>query len=175
VAKQTQAAESRIQAQISPYGEVIRASTLAALARNGDGTAFDMLMGMTQSPNTDIQQLAISTRNAVYMEYAQAESLGYLQQVFRPQKNKDELLKIISDPQPLMRKAAADGLCNLNEKSSVSQLLEIMRHDPTILVRQAALSCVDSPHRTALQPTRHTGVGTMVGEEQGQLATKIMN
>lgn len=138
ITKQANAAESRIQAQIAPYGDVIRASKLAALARNGVGTAFDDLMKMSDSPNRDIQDLVISTHNAIFMEYEQAHTISYIPRIFQPQKkSKEELLPLLSDPQPLTRKAAIDGLSDLGDKSVVPQLLVLMRHDLFMFVRQA--------------------------------------
>jgi hypothetical protein len=138
VKQQADAAEARIKTQISPYGETIKASTLAALARNGLGTAFDDLMNMSRSSNPDIQNLAVSTRNAIFMEYEQARSFIYMQRAFTPKKTKEEMMALLSDPQPLTRRAAIDGLSELNEKSFVPQAIQLMEHDPYIMVRESA-------------------------------------
>lgn len=139
ITKQANAAEARIQAQITPYSELIKASTLAALARNGMGTSFDELMKMSNSAKAEpIQGLVVSTRNAMWLQYEDANGGVYLSRQFNPKKTKEELLPLLSNSEPITRKAAIDELALLNEKSIVPVLLMTMRNDPFIVVRVAA-------------------------------------
>jgi len=139
VTEQTKAAEARIQAQIAPYSEIIKADILAALARSGDGTAFDNLMTRPASPDPQIRQLVSTTRETVYMQFAEAvNETGYLRQQFTNPYSKDELLFILARGDVMTRKGAVDGLTLLHEKAMVPTFIGMLRTDPSILVRQAA-------------------------------------
>ncbi len=134
--KQATEAENRIQARIAQSEQVIRAGNLAILARNGLATAYDELMKIAgNTSNSDIQMIAVTTRNQLYLEM---DTPLYTTRMFKAQKSKQELLALLDDQQPLMRKAAIDSLVSLGEKSVVAKLLQIQERDPFIVVRQAA-------------------------------------
>jgi hypothetical protein len=139
ITKQANRAEGQIQAQITPYQELMKVGTLATLARNGDGQAFDNLMKISSSQDPQAQQLATTTRNAIYFQYF--EVLGeanYLRYTLMPPKSRDELLPLLASSDAMERKGAIDGLTGLNDKSVVPDLIKIMRNDPYIFVRETA-------------------------------------
>jgi HEAT repeats len=140
ITQQGSAAEERIRAKIAPYDQIITVSTLAALARNGDATALDNLIGYRNSPDQRIRNLVTSTYNSVYLQYA-AEGLNtwsYMTWEFKEPKTKEQLLQLLNASDPMSRKGAMDALAKSGEKTVVPDLMRILRSDPFILVRASA-------------------------------------
>jgi hypothetical protein len=129
-------AENRIQNRIAQWEEISQVGNLAILARNGDGGAYDRLMTLGRTKNNpDIQLIATTTENQLFIEMNQP---FYSQRNFIEEKSEQEMLKLIDDPQPLIRKAAIDTLANKGNKSIVPRLLDKAETDPYLVVRHAA-------------------------------------
>lgn len=138
VKEQTTVAAAHIQQQMAQWQEVIKAGNLAILARNGIGSAYDELQQLAiHTSNQDVKMVALSTRNELWLEMDQIHSM-YQTRQFRVTPSKEELIRLMNDPQPLTRKAAIDTLVNTNDKSIIPQLIHIYEGDQMILVRTAA-------------------------------------
>lgn len=139
VSKEAKLAEDRLQAHIAQYEQVIRVGNLALLARNGDGNSFDTLMKVaSNSADPSIGSIAVTTRNQLYLEYdAQATGIYQIRQFTQPKKP-EELIQLLSDQNPLVRKAAVDSLVAAGDKAAVPRLIPIMEHDSFIMLRIAA-------------------------------------
>lgn len=136
VKEKAEEAESRIQNRIAKWEDVLRAGNLAILARNGSGEAYDQLIALGRTTqNPDLREISTTTQNQLFLEMNQPI---YSEQHFKEKKSQQELLRLLDDPQPIVRKAAIDELVTLGDKSIVSRLLERAEHDPFILVRHAA-------------------------------------
>jgi len=129
-------AQTRLQTMVAKSEDLLRAGNLSILARNGSGEAYDQLMILARSTqNPDIRMLGITTQNQLFLEMNQP---FYSARQFKEKKSNQELLKLLDDSNPIIRKAAIDDLVALGDKSIVPRLLEKAEHDPLILVRHAA-------------------------------------
>lgn len=125
-----------IEARIAQTQELLRVANLSILARNGLGPAYDELvrLGNTTS-NADIRAISTTTQNQVYLEM---DVPFYTTKSFTTPKSVQELITLLENEQPLVRKAAIDDLTAKGEKAIVPKLLQIAEHDPYMVVRQAA-------------------------------------
>jgi uncharacterized protein YaaW (UPF0174 family) len=131
-------AEHRLDALFARREQLVKAGNLAILARNGVGSAYDQLMTMASAtPDPEIKQLASSAQTEVFLELDAASGM-YLTRSFVDKKSKEQLRSLLHDPDPLARKAAIDESVNTGDKGIVPELIEIMKRDDFILVRQAA-------------------------------------
>jgi len=129
-------AEGRVQSRMTQWEDVVRAANLAILARNGSGEDYDKLMDMIQATqNPEIKKIGVTTANQLFLEMDQAL---YMTRTFKEKKSEPELLKLLDDPNALVRKAAIDSLVGLGNKAIVPSLLEKAERDPLMVVRQAA-------------------------------------
>jgi hypothetical protein len=129
-------AEGRVQSRIAQWEDVMQASNLAILARNGSGVSYDQLMALTRTTqNPQIRTIGTSTQNQLFLEMNQGI---YMNRQFKEKKSEQELLRLVDDPNPLSRQAAIDSLVAIGNKSIVPRLLEKAEHDPFMVVRHAA-------------------------------------
>jgi hypothetical protein len=139
LSKRAADAEQRIDAQLTKREELVKAGNMAVLARNGIASAYDQLIALaSKTADQDVQLLAISTRNQVYLEMDTAATGFYLTRNFREARNNEQLRALLTDVQPLSRKAAVDSLVAAGDKSAVPLLIETLKHDPFMMVREAA-------------------------------------
>jgi hypothetical protein len=154
VKEKTAEAEGRVQSRIAQWEDVLQAGNLAILAKNGSGEDYDKLMALTQTTqNPQIRRLGITTHNQLFIEMSGI----YVSKEFVEKKSEQELLPLLNDPNPLIRKAAIDGLVAIGSKAIVPALLEKAEHDPFMIVRNAAfhgLQTLTGEHIEALQIDR---------------------
>lgn len=73
VSKRVDAALIPFNTRMKQTEEILRVGTLAILARNGDGGAYDQLMGLGQtSKNPDVRSISVTTYNQIYLEFSSA-------------------------------------------------------------------------------------------------------
>jgi hypothetical protein len=136
VQKRTDAALGPLRQQIAGYDEIIRVSTLALLARNGDGAAYDNVERMDQeTQNPVLREICLSTLNQIYVE---ANVPFYTSRHFTIERTVDDLKRLLDDPNPLIRWAAVDTLGEKQQKDIVPKLVDIINHDNSLWVRRAA-------------------------------------
>jgi|GEM_PF-6314494 len=135
VKEKTSEAEGRIQSKLVGYEEIVQANKLAILARTS-GKDYDKLTSlMKTTKNPEIRNICIATKNQIFLEM---NSGIYGERKFNEKKSDQELLKLLDDPNPLIRKAAVDSLVATGNKTLVPRLLEKAENDPFMVVREAA-------------------------------------
>jgi hypothetical protein len=135
VQKRTSEALAPLRAQIDSYQQVVGVSTLALLARNGDGSAYDQIeQTAKQTPNPTLREICVSTINEIYVEM---NDPFYTSRNFTVPKETPEMEKLLIDPNALVRWAAVDGLADKGEKAIVPRLIDIINRDQSLWVRRA--------------------------------------
>jgi hypothetical protein len=142
VQKKTNEGLTPFRNQVEAYQEILSVSTSALLARNGNALAYDQITGTAkQATNPAIREICVSTLNVIYLE---ANSGIYSTRTFNTPKEPTEMVAMLNDPNQLIRWAAVDSLSNKNEKRIVPKLIEIINHDSSLWVREAAYHALQS-------------------------------
>jgi len=142
VQKQSTEALAPLRSQVNAYQEILNVSTLALLARNGNGVAYDQIeQTAKQTTNPGIREICISTMGEIYVE---ANAPVYTSRIFKPPKDTPEMTKLLGDSDPLVRWAAIDGLASKGQKDLVPTLIDMINHDGSNWVRRAAYQALQT-------------------------------
>ena len=136
VQKQSSESLEPLRQQVKNYQEVVEVSTLALLARNGSGDTYDQIAKIassTKDPN--VREICFSTLMQIYVEM---NSGIYSGRTFTEKKSPEEMKKLLDDPNPFYRWAAADGLSGTNDNNIVPKLITMSNQDKNLWVRRAA-------------------------------------
>jgi hypothetical protein len=142
-------AEGRVQNRIAQWEDLIHVQTLAILARNGSGVAYDQLIAIAnKTQNPAIREIGTTTQNQVFLEMSQVRFARH----FIEKKSGQQLLDLLNDSSPLIREVAIDELVQLKNKSIVPKLLDMAEHDQYILVRRAAYDALRALTGQQIEP-----------------------
>ncbi|OGP74358.1 MAG: hypothetical protein A2W09_09255 [Deltaproteobacteria bacterium RBG_16_50_11] len=137
VQKQSSESLEPLRQQVENYQEVLNVSTMALLARNGDGVAYDQIQRIAASATKDsvTKVICLSTINQIFVEM---NSGIYAGRSFTEERSVEEMNKLLDDPNAIIRWAAVDGLAGKKDKSIVPKLIIICNQDKYLWVRRAA-------------------------------------
>jgi len=131
-----------LRQRVDEFQEVLNTGTLAILARNGNGKAYDQLERVsTEAKDPVLREISVSTINQLFVEYNGGIYPG---RRFTQQKTAEEMKELLKSDDVLVRWAAVDGLAAANEASIVPSLIHLINTDSSMFVRRAAYVALGS-------------------------------
>jgi HEAT repeat protein len=146
-----------LSAELDHYDPIIRAATARVLARLRAADAADQLLAGLADSNAIVRQFCLEALGVIREERAIApileliatgrgdvpsQALLALARI-APASSRAELRRRLSDRDPAMRRAAAEGLGRLNDRDSLASLKGLLTADRAPEVRLAAAFAVD--------------------------------
>lgn len=134
------AVDDKIATQIKPILTSLQSneeiSTLILRAQAGDGGAFDQLMQIAGSPNTETG-LRQSSLQVVRYIVAQHNPGIYLNRTFIQPRTDEQMMQLLHDPDPTARQAVIDSLSKSAILAHINEIIQIMTTDSDLNVREA--------------------------------------
>ena len=146
-----------LAAELDHYDPIIRAATARVLARLRASEAADQLLAGLSDSNALVRQFSLEALGVIREERAVAPILDLLARGrgevpsqallalarIGHASSRDEFRRRLTDRQPAMRRAAAEGLGRLNDRDSLEALRGLLTADRAEEVRLAAAFAVD--------------------------------
>ena len=146
-----------LSAELDHYDPIVRAATARVLARLRAAEASDQLLAGLADSNAIVRQFCLEALGVIREERAIAPILDLIAKGrgdvpsqallalarIAPASSRDEFRRRLSDRDPAMRRAAAEGLGRLNDRESLDALKGLLTADRAADVRLAAAFAVD--------------------------------